>query len=131
MLNVLDEYTRQTLCVEVRDNMGSDDVLKVMHRLLMKHGKPEFIRSDNGGEFVAQHLQDWLRKVGVWPIKIYPVSPCDLPPEAPSFITRVCGCGFHIPCFRFGQARCARSLQIAQALDALQRVFGSPVMSAV
>jgi hypothetical protein len=27
----------------------------VMHRLLMKHGKPEFIRSDNGGEFVAQH----------------------------------------------------------------------------
>jgi len=29
------------------------DVLEMMHRLLMKHGKPEFIRSDNGGEFVA------------------------------------------------------------------------------
>ena len=55
--------------------MGSDDVLEVMHRLLMKHGKPEFIRSDNGGEFVAQHLQDWLRKVGVRPIQIYPGSP--------------------------------------------------------
>jgi transposase InsO family protein len=75
MLTVLDEYTRQALCVEVRDKMGSDDVLEVMHRLLMKHGKPEFIRSDNGGEFVAQHLQDWLRKVGVRPIQIYPGSP--------------------------------------------------------
>ena len=66
---------RQALCVEVRDKMGSDDVLEVMHRLLMKHGKPEFIRSDTGGEFVAQHLQDWLRKVGVRPIQIYPGSP--------------------------------------------------------
>ena len=75
MLTVLDEYTRQALCVEVRDKMGSDDVLEVMHRLLMKHGKPEFIRSDNGGEFVAQHLQDWLRKVGARPIQIYPGSP--------------------------------------------------------
>ena len=39
MLTVLDEYTRQALCVEVRDKIGSDDVLEVMHRLLMKHGK--------------------------------------------------------------------------------------------
>jgi len=75
MLTVLGEYTRQALCDKVRDKMGSDDVLEVMHRLLMKHGKPEFIRSDNGGEFVAQHLQDWLRKVGVRPIQIYPGSP--------------------------------------------------------
>jgi len=55
----------------------------------------------------------------------------DLPPEAPSFITRVCGFGFHIRRFHFGQARRALSLQIAQALDALQRVFGCPEMSAV
>jgi len=59
----------------VKDKMNSDDVLEVMHRLLMKHGKPEFIRSDNGGEFVAEHLQEWLRKVGVTPIQIYPGSP--------------------------------------------------------
>ena len=51
------------------------DVLEMMHRLLMKPGKTEFIRSDNGGEFVAQHLQDWLRKVGVRPIQICPGSP--------------------------------------------------------
>ena len=75
MLTVLDEFTRQALCVEVQDKMNSDDVLRVIHRLLMKYGKPECIRSDNGGELVAEHLQKWLRKVGVKPIQIYPGSP--------------------------------------------------------
>jgi transposase InsO family protein len=75
MLTVLHEYTHQALCVEVKDKMNSDDVLEVMHRLLLKYGKPEFIRFDNGGEFVAEHLQEWLRRVGVTPIQIYPGSP--------------------------------------------------------
>jgi len=66
---------RLALCVEVQDKMNSDDVLLAIHRLLMKHRKPKFIRSDNGGEFVAEHLQDWLRKVGITPIYIYPGSP--------------------------------------------------------
>lgn len=47
----------------------------------------------------------------------------DLPPKAPSFITRVCRSGFHSLGFRFGQARRARSPQIAQAPGALLRVF--------
>ena len=55
----------------------------------------------------------------------------DLPPEAPSFITRVCGFGFHILRRQFEQARRVRSPQISQALGALQRVFGCPEMSAV
>ena len=55
----------------------------------------------------------------------------DLPPEAPSFITRVCGFGFHILRRQFEQARRVRSPQIAEALGALQRVFGCPEMSAV
>ena len=63
MLTVLGEFTRQALCVEVRDKMNSDNVLQVMHRQLMKYGKPEFIHSDNGGEFVAEHLEDWLKKL--------------------------------------------------------------------
>jgi len=75
MLTVLDEYTRQALCVEARPRMNADDVLEVMYRLLIKHGKPEFIRSDNGGEFVATHLQEWLKRVGIKPIQIYPGSP--------------------------------------------------------
>ena len=55
----------------------------------------------------------------------------DLPPEAPSFITRVCRFGFHILLRQFEQARRVRSPQISQALGALQRVFGCPEMSAV
>ena len=65
MLTVLDEYTREALCVAVRSKMNANDVLDALHPLFMKHGKPEFIRSDNGSEFIATHLQDWLKKVGV------------------------------------------------------------------
>jgi len=75
MLTVLDEYTRQALCVEVKPKMGSADVLEALYRLLLKYGKPEYIRSDNGSEFIAAALQLWLRKVGIKPIQIYPGSP--------------------------------------------------------
>ena len=75
MLTVLDEYTREALCVAVRPKMNATDVLDVMHRLVMKHGKPEFIRSDNGPKFIAAQLQDWLRRVGINPMQIYPGSP--------------------------------------------------------
>lgn len=75
MLTVLDEYTRQALCVEVKPKMGSTDVLETLYHLLLKHGKPEYIRSDNGSEFIAGALQLWLRKVGIKPIQIYPGSP--------------------------------------------------------
>ena len=37
--------------------------------------KPECIRSDNGPEFVAQAMQDWLARVGIKPIRIYSGSP--------------------------------------------------------
>ena len=75
MLTVLDEYTRQALCVEVKPRIGSADVLEALYPLLLKHGKPEYIRSDNGSEFIATALQIWLRKVGIKPIQIYPGSP--------------------------------------------------------
>ena len=75
MLTVLDEYTREALCVEVRSNMGAQDVLDALYPLLLKHGKPEYIRSDNGKEFVAGALQEWLVKLDIKPIQIYPGSP--------------------------------------------------------
>lgn len=75
MLTVLDEYTRQALCVEVKSKMGSADVLEALCHLLLRYGKPEYIRSDNGSEFIAAALQLWLRKVGIKPIQIYPGSP--------------------------------------------------------
>jgi transposase InsO family protein len=75
MFTVLDEYTREALCVAVRPKMNANDVLETLHPRLIKHGKPEFIRSDNGPEFIATHLQDWLKKVGIKPMQIHPGSP--------------------------------------------------------
>ena len=55
--------------------MNANDVLDVLFDLILKRGKPKFIRSDNGPEFIAKHLQTWLRKVGIEPSQIYPGSP--------------------------------------------------------
>ena len=75
MLTVIDKYTREALCVAVRPKMNANDVLDVLFDLILKRGKLRFIRSDNGPEFIAEHLQTWLRKVGIEPIQIYPDSP--------------------------------------------------------
>lgn len=75
MLTVIDEYTREALCVDVRPKMNANDVLDVLFDLIPKRGKPRFIRSENGPEFIAENLQTWLRKVGIEPIQIYPGSP--------------------------------------------------------
>ena len=75
MLTVIDEYTREALCVAASPKMSASDVLEALYPLLLKHGKPEFIRSDNGPEFVSEHFQFWLKEVGVKPIRIYPGSP--------------------------------------------------------
>ena len=75
MLIVIDEYTREALCMAIRPKVTVNDVLDVLFDLILKRGKPRFIRSDNGPECIAEHLQTWLRKVGIEPIQIYPGSP--------------------------------------------------------
>ena len=75
MLTVLDEYTREALCVAVKPRMGNAEVLEALSPLFLKHGRPEFIRSDNGPEFIAENFQTWLTRVGIKPIRIYPGSP--------------------------------------------------------
>ena len=63
------------LRVAVAFKMGSAEVLEALYPLLLKHGKPEYIRSDNGSKFIAAPLQEWLTRVGIKPIQIYPGSP--------------------------------------------------------
>lgn len=62
MLTVLDEYTREALAVVVKPKMGNAEVLEALYPLILKHGKPQFIRSDNGKEFTAEALQTWLKR---------------------------------------------------------------------
>ena len=75
MLTVLDEYTCEALCVAVRPKITANDVLDALHPLRIKNGKPAFIRSNSGREFIAQHLQNWLKKIGIKPVQIYSGSP--------------------------------------------------------
>jgi len=77
MLTVLDEYTREALSVAVRSKMSANDVLEALYPLILERGRPDYIRSDNGPEFIAAPLQEWLIKVGIKPIRIYPGSPCE------------------------------------------------------
>ena len=75
MLVVLDEFTRRCLAIVVARRLRSDDVLHCLTDLFTQHGPPEHIRSDNGPEFVAISVRDWLGKVGVKTLYIEPGSP--------------------------------------------------------
>lgn len=75
MLTLIDEYTRKCLNIRVDYQLNSDDVLDVISTLFLTEGIPEYIRSDNGSEFTAYVLQDWLKSLDVKTAYIEPGSP--------------------------------------------------------
>ena len=75
MLTVVDEFTRECLAIDVARKLRSDDVLERLAWLMVTRGVPGHIRSDNGPEFAAQVVRDWLMKVGVTTLFIEPGSP--------------------------------------------------------
>jgi transposase-like protein len=75
MLCVIDEYTRECLAIEVAANLRSQDVILTLSRLMRLHGKPAYVRSDNGVEFTAAKVMRWLRDASVGPAFIAPGSP--------------------------------------------------------
>ena len=75
MLTVIDEYTWECLAIEVDRHIRSGDVLHVLTDLFTRHGATDHIRSDNGAEFTAKAVQDWLPRVGVKTLYIEPGSP--------------------------------------------------------
>ena len=75
MLTVIDEFTRECLAIEVSRRLRSDDVLQVLANLFVHHGPPDHIRSDNGSEFTAKAVRDWLSRIGVKTLYIEPRSP--------------------------------------------------------
>lgn len=60
VLPVVDEFTRECLAIEVATGLPAGRVIRVLDRLFAVHGPPQFLRSDNGPEFVAQAIQGWL-----------------------------------------------------------------------
>jgi len=75
MLTVIDEYSRKCLAIRVARALKSDDVLETLSHLFVTEGLPDYIRSDNGSEFTAKILQDWLHKLKVKTAFIEPGSP--------------------------------------------------------
>jgi transposase InsO family protein len=75
MLTLIDEYTRQCLAVHVAWSIRAVDVITVVEAAMGRHGKPQHIRSDNGPEFIAYAIGDWLQENKIETIYIRPGSP--------------------------------------------------------
>jgi putative transposase len=75
VLTLIDEYTRQWKAVHVAWNIRAVDVITVVEAAMERYGVPEHIRSDNGPEFIAYAIQDWLKEKQVKSIYITPGSP--------------------------------------------------------
>ncbi len=75
MLTLVDEYTRECLAIDVERRLCSEDVLDRLEHLFVQRGTPEYIRSDNGAEFTATAVREWLGRIGVKTLYIEPGSP--------------------------------------------------------
>jgi len=75
MLTVIDEFTRECLAIVVGRRINSHDVLYILADLFIRRGIPAHIRSDNGPEFCAKAVREWLMRLGVGTLFIEPGSP--------------------------------------------------------
>lgn len=74
-LSIVDEYTRECVALVVDRSLTSEAVLDVLAELFRTRGVPRHIRSDNGPEFIAKAIREWLLRVGVATLYVEPGSP--------------------------------------------------------
>ena len=72
MLTVIDEFTREYLAIKVARRLNSQSVLEVLGELMVERGAPDHIRSDNGSEFRAIAVREWLARIGAKTLCIEP-----------------------------------------------------------
>lgn len=75
ILTILDEYTRECHVLRVDRALKSADVLAWLQKAIETHGAPAYLRSDNGSEFIARMVQQWLKENQIKTIYIEPGSP--------------------------------------------------------
>jgi len=75
MLTIIDEHTRECLAIEVNRKLNSKSVMDVLSQLFIDYGTPQYIRSDNGPEFIAKQLRWWLKRHKINTLFIEPGSP--------------------------------------------------------
>ena len=74
-LPILDEYTRELLSLEVKSSMTANEVIEILDRLVQERGAPEYLRSDNGPEFIAKAVKEWIAQRGFKTLYIEPGAP--------------------------------------------------------
>jgi len=75
MLNLIDEFTRECIAIRVERRLKAVNVIDVLSDLFILRGVPAHIRSDNGLEFIAKTLREWITLVGAKTAYIMPGSP--------------------------------------------------------
>ena len=75
MLTIGDDFTRECLAIEVATSLPSERAIAVLARLVAQHGAPQFLRSDNGPEFIAHAVKVWLASKQTQTYYIDPGSP--------------------------------------------------------
>lgn len=75
MMPIVDEYSRECLALEAERSITAEGVVETLDRLFTERGKPAYIRSDNGPEFIAEALKHWLATSGVKTLYIEPGAP--------------------------------------------------------
>lgn len=75
MLNIIDEFTRECTAIRVDRKLKSTDVIDVLSDLFILRGVPGHVRSDNGPEFIARAVREWIVAVGAKTAFIEPGSP--------------------------------------------------------
>ena len=75
ILNIIDEFTRECLVSFVSRKIKTQEVIDQLFSLFVLRGIPEHIRSDNGPEFTARSIRQWLSQLGVKTLFIEPGSP--------------------------------------------------------
>lgn len=75
ILTLLDEYTRQCLAIHVAWSIRAVNVITVVEAAMEHYGVPRHIRSDNGPEFIAYAIEDWMKANAIGSLYIKPGSP--------------------------------------------------------
>ena len=75
ILTIIDEYTRECLSITAGRRLTSEDVIHTLADLFIERGAPTYLRSDNGPEFTAKAVRDWLGRLDVWTLFIEPGCP--------------------------------------------------------
>jgi putative transposase len=75
LLNIIDDFNRESLAIEVDTSLPALRLIRVLERIIEQRGKPACLRTDNGPEFISHKLQEWCENRGIRIAYIQPGKP--------------------------------------------------------